>query len=830
MIIPQDIVNGREIAEVLIRILPTRKWCTPQLADLQYQPQYNAQLLKVFEMRTCNSDWRNETSRASLHTTICGMQTLLAPPESSPEPQPTSLSDYQTEAFNAHLRTALTQDQLTLTVLNLLESLVVNENLLTIDDRSATISCLRMAIERLRRLELIEESPRNKLILRHKLLGILMISLNNLFFLDNLESDFIGLKQVAAQVMQLLHGELEGASTNPISCDFIYNLTYTIVSTVNQSFLHYNETLVSEQFFLAIFRLLESNLDIIKHVYGLLQASSSGSQPKLVDILLKMLQNFITTLSPNRVAVPNSKKPRARHRVHHSRQDPRTAYVCALENILLNIFPIVKHSDQRTLLQFFTMHQICCCNATIQTLEVLLRFNRDHDLVPRVCLNFANRNVIHAIFSRSNCDSCEAERFNDRFYDRFAQIHRDVFDAYGRLENRPRMPTLLRYLQDAVRVVPYRLGRFVLFELILPQLCKEKGDFKALVLDETTKEITNSCLMIVARCLRDANLFEAFFSDENRAMMRELSLRAEFVYQAGVVLRIGVENAHQLPNIEGPLGSILLDGLEDLSNYLGLLFGILRTSDVNIDLHSIPPKEPDIWYKDDSTANVLQVFVEHWKIVRHLLQVNERFYAAFLQRFTHVERFLPLVYDLFSLLIHHDQAKRSVPLPKLADLTADLVDPERRSILNIFHYNDQILDHQLPSAEEFFKSTSDHSGSIEDEDYSFLRELALKYPDVTAQETADGNGRLEKSWSLLEMFNIKHLLADLVDEYFPGTAIRRARIRRADLPDQVQQLLSTGGFIRKRLATLVELILSTFQMLVDKNDQLGKLEKGGERV
>ncbi|KAL9693408.1 hypothetical protein quinque_012693 [Culex quinquefasciatus] len=817
----KDIANGREIAEVLIRILPTRKWCTPQLADLQYQPQYNAQLLKVFEMRTCNSDWRNETSRASLHTTICGMQTLLAPPESSPEPQPTSLTDYQTEAFNAHLRTALTQDQLTLTVLNLLESLVVNENLLTIDDRSATISCLRMAIERLRRLELIEESPRNKLILRHKLLGILMISLNNLFFLDNLESDFIGLKQVAAQVMQLLHGELEGASTNPISCDFIYNLTYTIVSTVNQSFLHYNETLVSEQFFLAIFRLLESNLDIIKHVYGLLQASSSGSQPKLVDILLKMLQNFITTLSPNRVAVPNSKKPRARHRIHHSRQDPRTAYVCALENILLNIFPIVKHTDQRTLLQFFTMHQICCCNATIQTLEVLLRFNRDHDLVPRVCLNFANRNVIHAIFSRSNCDSCEAERFNDRFYDRFAQIHRDVFDAYGRLENRPRMPTLLRYLQDGVRVVPYRLGRFVLFELVLPQLCKEKADFKELVLDETTKEITNSCLMIVARCLRDANLFEAFFSDENRAMIRELSLRAEFVYQAGVVLRIGVENAHQLPNIEGPLGTILLDGLEDLSNYLGLLFGILRTSDVNIDLHSIPPKDQDIWYKIDSTANVLQVYVEHWKIVRHLLQVNERFYAAFLQRFTHVECFFPLVYDLFSLLIHHDQAKRSVPLPKLADLTADLVDPERRSILNIFHYNDQIFDHQLPSAEEFFKSTSDHSGSVEDKDYSFLRELALKYPDVTAHETADGNGRLEKSWSLLEMFNIKHLLADLVDEYFPGTAIRRARIRRGDLPDQVQQLLSTGGFIRKRLATLVELILSTFQMLVDKNDQLG---------
>lgn len=105
----QDIVNGREIAEVLIRILPTRKWCTPQLADLEYQHQYNAQLLKVFDMRTCNSDWRNETNRASLHTTICGMQALVVPSETSPEHQPTSLADYQTEAFSAQLRTALIQ-------------------------------------------------------------------------------------------------------------------------------------------------------------------------------------------------------------------------------------------------------------------------------------------------------------------------------------------------------------------------------------------------------------------------------------------------------------------------------------------------------------------------------------------------------------------------------------------------------------------------------------------------------------------------------------------------------------------------------------------------
>lgn len=843
----KDIVNAREFANVLIKILPTRKWCTPHQTNLDYSPLYNSNLLKAFNMRTCNSDWRSDTKRNTLNVSssqilkcsnpinassppsICRLLALsptspVLPTEPFAEAQqtqkqlPTNLADYHTESFNAHMRVTLTQDQLTLTVLNLLEGLVIHENILMIDEKSVTISCLRMAIDRLRQQELLEENARNRVILRHKLLGVLMLSLNNLFFLDMLESDHVSLKQIAAEVMELLRYELELGTTNPISCDFIYNLTYTIVSTVNHTFLNFSENLVSEMFFLAIFRLLESNLDIMKHVYNLLHESTDNAQPKMVDILLKMLQNFITTLAPNRVT---GKKPaRARHRLHHSRQDPRTAYVCALENILLNVFPIVKHSDQRTLLQFFSENQICCCNATIRTLEVLLKLTNDH-LVPRICLNFANRSVVHAIFSRSNCESCEGERFNDHFYERFASVHREVFDAYARPENRPRMPIMLKYLQDVVKVVPFRLGKFVLFDLVLPQLRKEKAGFVVgTMLDDTTKEIVNGSLLIVGRCLKDANLFEAFFTEENRSMLSELSKRAEFVYQVGVILKVGIENSHQLDGMEDQLGRILLDNLRELSDYLGHLFDVLKTSDVHIELKEITSKaDKEITFRNDSTLNVLQLYVEHWKLARCLLQVNDHFYDSFVQTFGDGRNFLHIIYDLFSLLLYHEHAKRSrPPATKLVDLT-EVVDPERRSILNIFHFNDQLIDYQLASEEFFFSCTSAGSERIEDEDFSFLRELTkdtlLNFPTST-QETLN-NGKLEKTWSLMEVFNIKHLLADLVDEYFPGV---KSRIRREDLPESVQQLLTSSGFVRKRFATLVELMLSTFQLLVDKNNRL----------
>ncbi|XP_021693920.1 uncharacterized protein LOC5568525 isoform X2 [Aedes aegypti] len=843
----KDIVNAREFAEVLIQILPTRKkWLSLQ-TDLEYQVEYNAQLLKVFKMRTGNSDWRNGAKRNSLNMSssqiiectspvltssppaICRM--LSCPPvpqEHKPtqacadHPQPTNLADYHTEAFNANLHTALSQDRLTMIVLNLLESLVIHENIFMIDEKSVTISCLRMAIERLRRQEVLEENPRNRQILRHKLLGILMLSLNNLFFLDTLESDHVSLKQITSDVMELLQKELDAGSINPISCDFVYNLTYTIVSTVNQTFLHYCEHLVSEQFFKAIFRLLESNLDIVKHVYGLLheQNGINGThQSSVVDILLKMLQNFILVLAPNRAS--GKKPPRARHRLHHARQDPKTAYICALENLLLNILPVVKYSDQRMLLHFFGEHQICCCNATIETLEALLVITND-DLVPRICLNFANRSVICAIFGRSSCTQCEGERYGDRFDERFERLHRQAFEAFARAENRPRMPILLKYLQDVVKVIPAPLERFVLFELVLPQLRKEKAEFAGRVLDDTSKDLVNGCLTIVGRCLRNAHLFEEFFTEENVAMLRDLSRRAEFVYHVGVIFRIAFDAADVLDVIEDQLGRIILDNLRDLAERLATLFAILKTSDVHIRLKGPAAKGEDSLPEEESTNNVLQVFAEHWKIVRYLIQVNDHFYDAFCKTFGECEDFLRLVSNLFSAILYHDKPNRSELSPARSStlVLTEQTSPERRSILNIFHFNDRLIDHQLQSEQFVFSCSSIASDGLEDEEYSLIRELAveklLQIPSATQDQL--NNGKLERSWSLFDKINIRQLLAELVDEYFPGSVKHRTRFE--ELPEQARQLLATGGFIRKRLAMLVELILSTFQVLVDKDNRL----------
>ncbi|XP_058811878.1 lysosomal-trafficking regulator [Topomyia yanbarensis] len=833
----KDIVNAREFANVLIGILPTRKWYTSHQADLDYREDYSEQLLIVFKMRACNGDWRSSTKRNSLNLSSSQIIQCTSPirtpnhspthciQASSPTLQESSklstvnIADYHSESFNAHLQVTLAQDQLTLTILNLLESLVLHENVLTIDEKSVTISCLQMAIDRLRQQEMLEESPRNRLILRHKLLGILMLGLNNLFFLDTLESDHISLQQIATEVMELLRNELEATNSNPISCDFIYNLTYTIVSTVNQTFLNFTENLVSEQFFLVIFRLLESNLDIIKHVYSQLHESSSNFQPKLVDILLKMLQNFITSLTPNRTSTKKTVKPR--HRLHHSRQDPRTAYVCALENILLNVFPIVTYSDQRTLLQFFAANQICCCNATIRTLEVLLKLT-GNDLIPRISLNFVNRNITSSIFARTTCDSCEGERFNDHFYERFASVQRELFYAYRRPDNRPRLPILLKYLQEMVKIVPYRLGRFVLFELVLPHLRREKTDYATGgKLDDTSKEIVNGCLIIVGRCLRDVNLFGDFFNEENRILLSELSKRAEFVYQVGLILKTGIANSHQLEGLEEQLVTILLENLKDLSDYVGQLFRILKTSNVRVDLKDTIGRNVQVSLKEDPTPNVLQLCVEHWKLAKHFLLANDRFYESFIRKFDAPENFLLVVHNLFSLLLYPGQPKPySAPsAAKLPDLN-ELVDPERRSILNIFHFNDELIDDRLAS-EEFFYSCSasiTSSNPVEDEDYSFLHELTALNGLSKIPSTYPTNGKLEKSWSLMEILNIKHLLAELMDEYLPGGV--KSLLRAEDLPDQVRQLLTGSGFVRKRLATLAELILSVFQLLVEKSNRL----------
>ncbi|XP_053681926.1 lysosomal-trafficking regulator [Sabethes cyaneus] len=828
-----DIVNGREFADFLIGILPTKAWHCSHQVDLDFSADYSEHLLRVFKMRSRNGDWRCSTQRNSLNLSTSQIGYCSSPPQSPAQrsmvatPTPSdfksfplaNFADYRSESFDAHVHATFTQDQLTLTILNLLESLVVHENILTIDEKSVTISCLRMAIDRLRQHELLEENPRNRLILRHKLLGILMLGLNNLFFLDTLESDHVGLKQIATEVMNLLKAELEITSPNPISCDFIYNLTYTIVSTVNQTFLNYTDNLVSEQFFLSIFRLLESNLEIIKHIYSLLHESNFGSRPKLVEVLLKMLKNFITGVAAART---NSKKSsKVRHRLHHSRQDPRTAYVCSLENILLNIFPIVKYSDQRTLLQFFAENQICCCNATMRTLEVLLTLTDGEELVPRICLNFVNRSIISAIFAKTTCDSCEGEQFNDHFYDRFATVHQDLFEAYRRQENRRRFPILLKYFQDALKIVPQRLRKHILFELVLPHLRMEKSNLADGMLDDTTKEIINGCLMIVSRCLRDVTMFEAFFDNDNREMLSDLSQRAEFVYQVGVILKTGIGNPSKQDGLEELLVRILLDNLSDLSDFFEYLFRILKKSDVRISLKEISGKSEDVKLSGEPMASVLQLYVEHWKLVKHFLLVNEYFYTCFVEKFSEIENFLPLVYNLFSLLLYHGKTECSISCSVTDELTepSEIIDTERRSILNIFHFSDKLIDNQLTSEEYLYSCNPSSSNVIEQgSDYPLLPELAAdRNGESKLPPTNPTNGKLEKSWSV--MFNIRNLLSDLMEEYLPGGGEATFR-NYNDLPEQARQLLATSGYVRKRLTTLAELILGAFQLLAIKNNQL----------
>ncbi|XP_055616635.1 lysosomal-trafficking regulator isoform X2 [Toxorhynchites rutilus septentrionalis] len=796
----EDIVNDREFATVLIRILPTKKWRDSYQAELPYCPAYNSRLLQLFGMRTCNSEWRNGKKQVIKS---------LSPTESSN-------AEKQTEQMQlAHSRVTSTQDQLTLTILNLLESLVMNENVSTIDEKSVTVSCLRMAIDRLRQQVLFEECPRNRSIIRHKLLGILMLSLNNLFFLDKIETDHISLKQVSSQVMEILRIELELNSSDPISCDFIFNLTYTIVSSVNQSFLQFCENLVSEQYFYPTFRLLESNLEIIKHVYGLLHASNSNTHGKIIDILLTMHRNFVETLAPNRTN--GRRMSKGRHRLHHARQDPRTMYVCALERILLNVFPVVKLSDQRTLLKFFSENQICCCNATIGTLEVLLR-RTNFDLVQRICLNFANRSVIRAIFDQSDCDTCKQEHSNKKFVERFTAVHCDLFDAYARVEDRPRMPIFLKYLLDVANVISPELAEVVLFELVLPQLRKELdrfGDDGAV--EDITKEIVNGCLQIVARCLKGASLFEALFTEENLTMFVKLSRLAEFIYQVGVILKLGIEHQQpQFDEVSDKLGRILIHNLRGLSQYFEQLFRTLKSSDVQINLKVGFTKNTEGMVWNGTTADMLQICVEHWKLIRYLLQVNKRFHDTFVNHFDDAESFLLLIHNLFSLLMHHGGKRSPPPLSELTDLD-ESASPERRSILNIFHFNDQLLEnHPLPSGDMFYGNDSTSSSHQEEKDFSFLREKSVLKLPTASQETLD-NGRMEKHWSLMEMFNIKSFVVELVDEYITGT---KSPTRQEDLPEQVKQLLSTRGFIRKRIAILVELMLSAFQLLAYENNQL----------
>ncbi|XP_058120974.1 lysosomal-trafficking regulator [Anopheles ziemanni] len=895
----KDIANGREITAVLVRILPTTKWNNMEhglpVTSLEPQKGYGEFVRGVLKMRTFNGDWRECMKRSGGESTI-GQTVTLIRQLSGPKVVADTIDFIQAAQFSGaggqqqpdrisesqFYDTRLSQDQFTLTVLNLLESLIVHENVLTIDENSVTVSCLRAALEQLKRHEVIEESTENRLVIRHKLLGLVMLCLNNMFFLETLDSNDINLRIVATELLELLKSELRERPSDAISCEFMYNLIYTIVSAVNQTFLHFCDNLVSEQLFMAIFKLLENNLDIIKHTYSLLQLrrpplasggnlwiqlAPSSSNSGLVEILIKMLQNFIYALAPSRIGSYKRTRRCSRLRLHHSRQGARSGYVCALENLLLNLFPLVKHSDQRALATFFKSYQLCCCNTNVQTLEVLMKLSND-ELIPKLRLHFASRAVVYAIFNRSQCETCESDRAANTFYEQFTRTHREVFREFRRVENRTRMPTFLRYLLDIVRAVPYRLRSFLLQELVLELLTGELKRFAAgrestepgadeplPSMDESGKEIINGCLVIVCRAVaEDERMIKLFYRDEMIHLLQVLSGRLEFVHCMHQIMTIGIHSQA----LEGKLEEILFTNIDNLVQYAGQLFEAITTCKLGLSLKSFT-----------STLNTrveaplettLQLHLEHWKTLRHLLKENDRFRKRFFRHYggvKGVQRFMDLAYNLVSVCVFPGATAARYDLPssapeapafKIPDHGESVsVEPERRSVLNIFHFNDQLIDGTVSGA-SFYYSATDETITIsagpkevvgtpeEDEDYSFLRELRLA--TITGQWEVEYNAfvngtppyqrtsigrrgrelfsKLEKKWSLSELFNIRQMLSELMDGYLPGSKDGVPK----GLPKDARSLLlldQRGGatVVRKKLTSLLELILGSMQLLIN---------------
>uniref|UniRef100_A0A182RYL0 Lysosomal-trafficking regulator n=1 Tax=Anopheles funestus TaxID=62324 RepID=A0A182RYL0_ANOFN len=891
----KDIANSREIAALLVRILPTTKWNTdPCLSSVPLQlPQgYGEFLRTVLKMRSYNGEWHRESIKRSTQNRTTQLSTTLMRQLSGPNTFASTV-DYSKAEHHLHRNSisdsskTLTQDEFTLTVLNLLESLIVHENVLTIDENSVTVSCLRVALEQLKRQDRFEESMENRVVIRHKLLGLVMLCLNNMFFLQTLDTNDLNLRIVAMDMIELLKEELRDQSFDALSSEFTYNLIYTIVSAVNQSFLHFCDNVVSEQMFLTIFKLLESNLDIIKHTYSFLQLGSrygaisnnNGAvipwmqtmqtcSSGLIEILITMLQNFIFALAPTRASCRRTRK--SRFRLHHSRQDARNGYVCALENLLLNLFPQVKHSDQRLLVNFFKVYQLCCCNTNAHTLEVLMKLSND-ELIPKLRLNFASRAVVYAIFNRSQCDTCESDHAANTFYEQFTRTHREVFDEFRRTENRSRMPTFLRYLLDIARVIPYRLRSFMLQELVLKLLnsemhrMSERTETEQLIYgssaeDDGWKEIVNACLLIICRVVakqetREMNLF---YREENLELLRVLSGRVEFTHSMHLIMTIGIRDGSLPEEFEKKLFEMLFDHLDEQISYMGNLFTMISDSKVGVSLKTVGKT---------STRNgkrckipletMLQLHLEHWKTVRQLLRESERFQKRFLQRYEGVHGFkqcLELAHNVASVCLFHSNSNSPhepdvlltvAPSPLVTNHGGNLqnFEPERKSVLNIFHFNDQLLDGSLSSL--YYSATGDVSnihrlgvesttpsaGWLEEEDeYSFLRELQLatisdewqrEFMLPAGTSTCSGS-KLDKKWSLSELFNIRQMFSHLMEDILGGTDTEQRESmsierRLMALPDDARKLLTDPGnpSIKKKLTNLLETIMASMQLLMN---------------
>uniref|UniRef100_A0A182Q0B6 Lysosomal-trafficking regulator n=1 Tax=Anopheles farauti TaxID=69004 RepID=A0A182Q0B6_9DIPT len=897
----QDIANSREITAVLVRVLPTTKWNTdpcPSIVPLEVQLGYGAFVRNVLKLRTVKENWYRESNKRTIQNGgISSMPFRFYHHSLDGTVCKTTAASVDYAKALHYLRNhpspdskTLSQDQFTITVLNLLESLILHENVLTIDENSVTVVCLRVALEQLKRQERMEESEENRSIIRYKLLGLVMLCLNNIFFLKTLDSNNINLRLMASDMMDLLKQELRERPSDVLSTEFMYNLIYTIVSAVNQSFLHFSENLVSEQLFTSIFKLLESNLEIVKHTYSVLQqgtrdfgnkssSSDSASGPRiqstiscssgLIEILIQMAENFIFTLVPARNCGRRTRK--SRYRLHHSRQESRAGYVCALENILLNLFPQVKHSDQRMIVNFFKAYQICCCNTNVHTLEVLMKLSND-ELVPKLRLNFASRAIVHAIFNRSQCETCESDRAANTFYEQFTHMHREVYGEFKRPENRARMPLFLRYLLDIARILPYRLQAFLLQDLTLELLHSELENLNELsdsflvapdrpMTNEGSdlgKEIVHACLLIVCRTVsnQEQRVMNLFYREANLELLRVLSGRLEFAHSMHQILMIGVRGTACLSqDFEIKLVGILFNYIDELVAYIGGLFAMIANSKLDVPLKVIGKSSTPCIRMEDSLETKIQLHLEHWKTVRVLLKESKRFRKLFLRRYegvTGVRQFLELSYNIASVCLFRNLSQasceqHSAPFnetPVKYKSPGDQIQPHepvRHSVLNIFHFSDRLIDGSISNASLYYSandndsqfSCTSHGASVpfvsmpeEEDDFSFLRELQLatiadewqrEFMLTNEQSIAAGSiSKLEKKWSLSELFNIRQILRHLMDDYLRGSDLV-LECQFNTLPHDVRKLLYDEGnqLVRKKLTSLLETIMGSMQILVN---------------
>ncbi|XP_053670870.1 lysosomal-trafficking regulator [Anopheles nili] len=885
----KDIANSREITAVLVRILPTTKWnkeSGSNAISLQLEPGYTEFVRNVLQMRVYNNEWQREsvkrgvqngaTSNALLRTilpseSLSGSSVSLVRQLSGPKF--VAATTYYSKAAqylsnsSAGDVTTLSQDQFTLTVLNLLESLVVHENILTIDENSVTISCLRVALEQLKRQEQLEESAENRLIIRNKLLGLLMLCLNNMFFLESLDINDFNLRMVASDLVTLLQNEIGVRPNDTLSLEFMYNLIFTIISTINQSFLHFCDNLVSEQLFMSLFKLLESNLELVKHTYSFLQLTvpsetraihsdklwsetTLSCASRLIEILLKLQQNFIFGLSPSRTNCKKSRK--TRFRLHHSRQETRNGYVCALENLLLNLFPLVKHSDQRLMVSFFKMYQLCCCNTNVHTMEVLLKLSND-EVIPKVRLNFISRCVVQAIFHRSQCETCESDRSANTFYEQFTRTHREVFCEFNRAENRTRMPMFLRYLLDIARNVPFRLRSFLLQDLVLELLHTESSSFSdaSSAVGDSGKEIVNAGLLIICRVVveDDRRMIEQFYREENFELLRALSGRVEFIHNMHEIMITGVRGSSQ----QTILSEILLDISDGLTSYIGEILLAEIGSETGLSLKFLKKTSTaESKHQVESLDTKLLLYIELWKTVRQLLKESDHFRTLFLQRYDGVkgvQQFLKLSYNLASICLYSNNPQAPYDLFTFTDDSSfklatasemSSVEPERRSVLDIFHFNDQLIDGSLSSTSLYYSATDEDKMAShiklnttlvapdEESDFSFLHELRFatiatgvwqNNYEYNRSSTAENN-KLEKKWSLSELFNIRHILSSLMDDYLVGSKHREpsaATHHYLALPNDARKLLTSHAnpAVRKKLINLFEAIMTSMQLLIN---------------